>query len=82
MHDRTYSDDEITPWFSMNTPPIRQGLYQLRLHNSRDIVDGWYADGRWQIGVNGFFSPLSLSRSQFEWRGLSVEPRTIMRDTP
>jgi len=42
MHDPSYSDDEITPWFSMMTMLIRQGLYQLRLHNSHEIVDGWY----------------------------------------
>ena len=75
MDDRSYSDDEITPWFNMMTMPIRQGLYQLRLHNSHEIVDGMYADGRWLIGVGGFFSPLTLSRSQFEWRGLNADPR-------
>jgi len=56
--------------------PVRQGLYQLRLHRSPEIVDGLYADGRWLIGVGGYFSPLALDRSQFEWRGLSFDPRS------
>jgi hypothetical protein len=34
MHDRSYSDDEITPWLNMMTMPIRQGLYQLRLRQA------------------------------------------------
>jgi len=76
MQNRIYPDDQMTPWFSLTMSPIRQGQYQLRLNNSRDIVDGRYADGRWQIGQDGFYSPLKLNLSQFEWRGLSFDPKS------
>jgi hypothetical protein len=74
MQYQTYPDDRITPWFSMATLPIRQGMYQLRSRHTQEIVEGLYAEGRWQIGLNGFFSPLKLHLSQFEWRGLAFDP--------
>lgn len=40
------------------------------------LVDGLYAEGRWQIGLNGSSSPLKLNLSQFERRGLTFDPKS------
>lgn len=73
MTRQQYREDQMTPWFSMQDSPRIPGRYLLRAKSSREIFDGWYADGRWQIGYNGNFSPMTLSKTSFEWRGLNFD---------
>ena len=70
MHGHNYAEEQMTPWYRLAQQPGRPGRYQLKSVNSQAIHDGWYEQGRWQIGFKGSYSPLALASSNFEWRGL------------
>ena len=75
MKNEEYSDEQKTPWLSGHDSPFRPGIYEIRLRNSPQVVNGHFKDGRWQLEFGGEFSPLSYAPGQFEWRGLNFEPK-------
>lgn len=82
MGHQQYSEDQMTPWFIATQRPAINGSYQLRMINSREILDAWYTGGHWQIGYAGAFSSLRLDPLKFEWRGLNFDatPTTSLWD--
>jgi hypothetical protein len=73
-----YTDEQMTHWISGYDSPFLPGLYEIRIRNSQQIVNGLFTcgtTGYWQMEFAGELSPLSYSRGQFEWRGLSFEPK-------
>jgi len=77
-----YSEDQMTAWVIATRHPVIPGRYQLRSVSNPQIVDGWFSDGRWQIGYDGTYTPLGLDPLKFEWRGLNFDPiaAALLRD--
>ena len=80
FHDH-YEQKQLTPWFCGTISPAIPGRYELKLASSTDIADGWFDAGRWQVGFAGQFSPLTIPRNQFQWRGLNFEAKKEPRSS-
>lgn len=74
---KNYTPSQLTPWFSGDTAPARNGSYQVRLARSKLIVDGWFENAIWQIRQEGTLRKSSYANDQIQWRGLNREPQPI-----
>lgn len=67
-------ENYLSPWFYGDIPPVRTGIYQLRLARSHQIIDGWYENGSWQICLNDSWGEMTDASNQIQWRGLNSKP--------
>jgi len=60
MANQDYPEKRLSPWFGVNRPPVRHGLYRLRMPGLRTKIDGWYADGESAnvLMIPGIIQPL------------------------
>ena len=75
MSNTQYTEEQKTPWFSGADLPIRPGRYEMRMRGSKDVVDGTFSDGRWEMEYYGQQYPVPTNLRTFEWRGLNAEPK-------
>ena len=72
-----YDANEVTPWFFMSQHPVRDGMYQIRSKATKNVFDGWFENGRWNLVFGFEMSPLRLALNQYEWRGLNAPPKVV-----
>jgi len=77
MLNERYSEKQMTRWISANTPPVRDGRYQLMTPGSLAILDASYQGGDWQICVGDKWGGIELNPVAWRWRGLRFEPGKI-----
>ena len=55
MLNERYSEKQMTRWISANTPPVRDGRYQIMTLGSLATFDAWYQGeiGRFGSAING-----------------------------
>lgn len=74
MVSKIINESQKTAWFDMSQDPVRNGTYELLHIKSKEILYGYYSNGRWRIEYHGELTPLRLPYSQMKWRGLNSEP--------
>jgi len=72
-----YSEKQMTRWISANTPPVRDGRYQLMTPGSLATFDAWFQGGDWQVWVGDKWCSIELNPVAWRWRGLRFDPGTI-----
>lgn len=63
---------KYTPWFPVLTPPVREGLYQVRFQGTRGDMLRYWKDGKWFVYFEGsepHFYESSFGRFGDQWRG-------------
>lgn len=73
----TFSDSDMTQWFSGLDQPERVGYYELRRKGSREVSYAFFQGRHWFLEFEGSRSPLSFPPHQFEWRGLLADPTPV-----
>ena len=75
----TYTEDQMTPWFSGDVKPARDGVYQRQYDGQ--IIYSKYVGGEWHVGKK---DPLkahySINYSIFTsllWRGLNFNAEAV-----
>jgi hypothetical protein len=67
-------------WFPGSDQPKLAGSYEVRLRDTKDVMTGHYAGGRWKFEYQGMTSSVKLSPTQFEWRKKPLATRTALED--
>ena len=70
------TDDMLTEWISVDTPPVRNGWYEVRYEHG-DRVSLWF-DGAWRFEPDGKKTAFGNLWPENEyWRGLNQEAKEV-----
>jgi hypothetical protein len=75
----TQNIETLTPWFSVDTPPVRVGWYDVEYDGEPGaiVTRMWYDGKEWQLGPDMGRSAFgNCNATRDTWRGLTSEAVT------